>query len=415
MRGKKLFRLVKAACGGDIHAFAQLYHAFVKQMYYLALRLTSCETNAMVIVEQTMVRFYKDLTLLKVCGNVDMYLSRMIYDNSLELLQKNKTLVLTREPCEFGKYPWNEAAGFIPESFVTNAGRRTQIICMVEQLSAVQKAILVLYYFQGMDLEWISETMGMEAGIIEEQLFHARKNLKRQLEDVIGRCAPPSSNVIPALSRIMKLDAEEVFSPQTSNAMRLNIGTALNFDAHIFTEPIGKPALSVAVATLANERKKTARANRILSRMKMMPLVASIAVVSCLSVSIFYADSSAFSWDKSVYIADEPPPLAMTIPDNNPAGEGSSTGIEDAAHKTFVQPSIVAKKIHLIYPQGRAITPKQIITDAGIVATNSQGQSMELIAAGLVGVDPSVPGSHKVLIYPPSMQTMQIEIIVEIA
>ena len=56
----------------------------------------------------------------------------------------------------------------------------------LEELTEDHKAILLLREVEGMSYEEIAETLGIPRGTVMSRLFHARKNMQRQLRPFLG-------------------------------------------------------------------------------------------------------------------------------------------------------------------------------------------------------------------------------------
>ena len=214
----------------------------------------------------------------------------------------------------------------------------------------------------------------------------------------------------------MSLDAKDQFCLRVSAAMWRDIGAALGLDSSIVENCLGQATASANVST---KKETTTTAEQIGKvRIGLVATMVGLTIIGGLFAAMLH--TGVLSKNETIDIADEPPPLSAFAIDGAsiPAFSEGSPGTEDVVqaqtHDGAIQPSLVTKKVHLIYHRGARITQQQIIDDAGIVATGPSGELVELNVAGLEDVDSLVPGRYRVSVYPPSMPMMGIDISLEI-
>ena len=71
---------------------------------------------------------------------------------------------------------------------------RARIDQALGELSDNHRAVLIMRELEGMSYEEMAQAMGCSKGTIMSRLFHARKNMQRQLLDLVDRTAMPDED-----------------------------------------------------------------------------------------------------------------------------------------------------------------------------------------------------------------------------
>jgi RNA polymerase sigma-70 factor (ECF subfamily) len=101
------------------------------------------------------------------------------------------------KPVELDEQHLEESAGddaLLPKILGGNPGRalmdkeiRARIDQALGELSDNHRAVLIMRELEGMSYEEMAQAMGCSKGTIMSRLFHARKNMQRQLVDLVDR------------------------------------------------------------------------------------------------------------------------------------------------------------------------------------------------------------------------------------
>jgi RNA polymerase sigma-70 factor (ECF subfamily) len=184
------FDLVTAARGGDRGAFQTLFERYNRRAYTLALGVVRNSDDAMDLVQDAFIKAHRHMDRFE--GNASFYtwLYRIVMNLAIDHLRKQRR----QQPVEL-----DEAApgavlddSLLPKILGGNPGRalmdkqiRTRIDAALDQLSDNHRAVLVMRELEGMTYEDMAVAMGCSKGTIMSRLFHARKNMQRQLVDLV--------------------------------------------------------------------------------------------------------------------------------------------------------------------------------------------------------------------------------------
>lgn len=165
----------------------QCINAYGKDIYSFCRNLTCNTPEADDLYQDTF------LTALERCEEIDMEHNPKSYLLSVAVrIWKNKKR----------KFAWRkriaDARAFVDESdiqtedtvdspeqqFLAKEARR-QIQCAVARLPEKYKIILLLYYMQELPVAEIAVVTNIPAGTVKSRLYQARKQLEKELEDVL--------------------------------------------------------------------------------------------------------------------------------------------------------------------------------------------------------------------------------------
>jgi RNA polymerase sigma-70 factor (ECF subfamily) len=175
--------LVEAARGGDREAFRTLFERYNRRAYALALGIVRQPDDALDVVQEAFIKAHKHLDRFEGTSSFYTWLYRIIMNLAIDLLRKRKRVTELAED--------SDEAGLLPQLLGGNPGRalmdkeiRARIDAALAELSDNHRAVLVMRELEGLTYEEMAKAMGCSKGTIMSRLFHARKNMQRQLADL---------------------------------------------------------------------------------------------------------------------------------------------------------------------------------------------------------------------------------------
>jgi RNA polymerase sigma-70 factor (ECF subfamily) len=185
--------LVAAARRGDRDAFRTLFERYHRRAYALAFGVLRHQDDALDVVQDAFIKAHKYLDKFE--GNSSFYtwLYRIVMNLAIDHLRKHRRV----KPVELDEQHLEERAGddaLLPTILGGNPGRalmdkeiRARIDQALGALSENHRAVLVMRELEGLSYEEMAQAMGCSKGTIMSRLFHARKNMQRQLVDLVDR------------------------------------------------------------------------------------------------------------------------------------------------------------------------------------------------------------------------------------
>jgi RNA polymerase sigma-70 factor (ECF subfamily) len=185
--------LVAAARRGDRDAFRTLFERYHRRAYALAFGVLRHQDDALDVVQDAFIKAHKYLDKFE--GNSSFYtwLYRIVMNLAIDHLRKHRRV----KPVELDEQHLEESAGddaLLPKILGGNPGRalmdkeiRARIDQALGELSDNHRAVLIMRELEGLSYEEMAQAMGCSKGTIMSRLFHARKNMQRQLVDLVDR------------------------------------------------------------------------------------------------------------------------------------------------------------------------------------------------------------------------------------
>ncbi|MDX1501799.1 MAG: sigma-70 family RNA polymerase sigma factor [Thermoanaerobaculia bacterium] len=167
--------LVQATLNGDSGAFAQLVGRYDRKIYNLALRVTGDPQDAMDATQSAFLKAYDHLDDFDPSRRFFSWIYRIGLNEALGLVRhRTRYVPLEADPPQRRADPEQETAG-------RETGR--EIRWALGQLSAEQRAVMVLRHLHGLTYQEMSQVVGVPVGRVKSRLFAARTRLRQLLHE----------------------------------------------------------------------------------------------------------------------------------------------------------------------------------------------------------------------------------------
>jgi RNA polymerase sigma-70 factor (ECF subfamily) len=171
-------RLVGEAVRGQRHAAEILARRYLGRVFGLALRMMGNNHDAEDAAQEAMLRTIRFLPSYRPEGTFDRWVLKVASNTCLDMLRRQKTLRIDAQ---------SEAhlAGLAePESDPAEA-LAAERLALVENLLAElpdqQRAVFVLFHYEGRSLRDVAEAMDMPEGTVRSALHRARRKLRDRI------------------------------------------------------------------------------------------------------------------------------------------------------------------------------------------------------------------------------------------
>jgi RNA polymerase sigma-70 factor (ECF subfamily) len=178
--------VVSRARSGDADAFRQLVERHSGITFRVAYRMTGNEHDADDVVQETFLRAYRQLRHFEERANFSTWLHRITVNCSLDLLRARN-----RIDSQYGGDPEaTTLAGQVqsePQQVrrLMSADLQKQVIAAMDRLSSNERTAFVLRHFEGMPVEEISKTLGIQLNAAKHTIFRAVRKLRESLEPFV--------------------------------------------------------------------------------------------------------------------------------------------------------------------------------------------------------------------------------------
>jgi RNA polymerase sigma-70 factor (ECF subfamily) len=177
---------VSRARGGDADAFRMLVDRHSHAVFRVAYRMTGNEHDADDVVQETLLRAYRQLGRFEERANFGTWLHRIAINCSLDLLRARG-----RSDKHYGGDPEEvELTGAIKsdaqqDRLLLSAELQEQVKAAMERLSGNERTAFVLRHFEGMPVEEIGKTLGIQVNAAKHTIFRAVRKLRESLEPLV--------------------------------------------------------------------------------------------------------------------------------------------------------------------------------------------------------------------------------------
>lgn len=183
--------LVDAARRGDRDAFRTLFERYHRKAYALAFGVVRHQDDALDVVQDAFIKAHKYLDKFEGSSSFYTWLYRIVMNLAIDHLRKHRRV----KPVELDEQHLDEGDDtLLPKILGGNPGRalmdkeiRARIDQALGELSDNHRAVLIMRELEGMSYEEMAQAMGCSKGTIMSRLFHARKNMQKQLVDLVDR------------------------------------------------------------------------------------------------------------------------------------------------------------------------------------------------------------------------------------
>jgi RNA polymerase sigma-70 factor (ECF subfamily) len=183
---------VTRARAGDCDAFRVLVERHSRSLFRLAFRMTGNEQDAEDVVQESMLRAYRQLAKFDQRASFGTWLYRIATNCSLDLVRARKRRPQDEAPAagEPGERE-NPAMALAspdpdPERMALSGEVRERLTAAMDELSPVERSAFVLRHFEGMCIEDVSRVLECQPGAAKHSVFRAVQKLRRALEPVVS-------------------------------------------------------------------------------------------------------------------------------------------------------------------------------------------------------------------------------------
>ncbi|TVZ09102.1 RNA polymerase sigma-70 factor (ECF subfamily) [Cellulophaga sp. RHA_52] len=169
---------------GDPQAYTFLVNKYKDMVFTLAVRMLRNNEEAEEVAQDAFVKAYAKLNKFKGDSKFSTWLYKVVYNTSLDKLKKlkkNALVVPIENVTERSLHTIDNAL-----EQMQNKERTVAIQQCIALLSADERALLTLFYFDEMSLKEIAEVTATSVNNLKVKLFRSRKKLAAIIETRIS-------------------------------------------------------------------------------------------------------------------------------------------------------------------------------------------------------------------------------------
>ena len=181
---------VAQARAGDSGAFRVLVERHSRNLFRLAYRMTGHQQDAEDVVQETFLRAYRQLPHFDERASFGTWLYRIAANYSLDLIRARKRRSELHEaaPEEGAPDPIQSLPDQAPtpDRLAMSGQVKDKVAAALDELSEMERTAFVLRHYEGMCIEDISRTLGVQPNAAKHSIFRAVQKLRRALDPLVS-------------------------------------------------------------------------------------------------------------------------------------------------------------------------------------------------------------------------------------
>ena len=174
---------VSQARQGDADGFRLLVERHSRAVFKVAYRMTGNEHDADDVVQEVFLRAYRTIHRFEDRANFSTWVHRIAINCSLDVLRSrgrhDRHYVHETEDGEMTRTA--ESADPQPDRLLLSAELRRHVAAALDGLSGNERTAFVLRHYEGMPVEEIGKTLGIQANAAKNTIFRAVRKLREAL------------------------------------------------------------------------------------------------------------------------------------------------------------------------------------------------------------------------------------------
>jgi RNA polymerase sigma-70 factor (ECF subfamily) len=179
---------MEAGAINDKREFHALVDRHARPLFRLAYRMTGSETDAEDLVQETFLKAWKQRSKFDGRASFGTWLHRICANCSLDHLRARKRrqeLTVESRSDESEELIDRVAAESPSPERLTLSDEISGILnSALAELTSVERTAFVMRHYEGIGIEEIAETLGVQPGAAKHSVFRAVQKLRRALESV---------------------------------------------------------------------------------------------------------------------------------------------------------------------------------------------------------------------------------------
>ncbi len=176
---------------GDPDAFRLLVERHSRVLFRVAYRMTGNEHDADDVVQEAFLRAYRQLDSFEERANFSTWLHRIAVNCSLDLLRargrhdKHRADLTTFGDDDEAREREIASSDPQPDRLLLSTELKQHVAAAMDRLSGNERTAFVLRHFEGMPVEEIGKTLGIQVNAAKHTIFRAVRKLREALEPLV--------------------------------------------------------------------------------------------------------------------------------------------------------------------------------------------------------------------------------------
>jgi len=174
---------------GKTELFSVIIDRYQSKVFSTAFHYTHDHEEARDLTQEILIKLYNNLQKYKGKASFSTWLYRIAVNRCIDWVRKKKlqtvSAICDGSEEELDIYDTIADSGGGPEEDLIKQENAVYLRKLVEGLPEIYKTVIILYYFEDLSPQEISEIIGVPKRTIETRLFRAKNLLKLRMEELI--------------------------------------------------------------------------------------------------------------------------------------------------------------------------------------------------------------------------------------
>lgn len=189
MDKQEIGRLVEQFKAGDHDAFQVLYDLTRPQAYFVAIKITKSEEDALDILQDSYIKAWEKLNTLEKPESFVPWFNQIVANAAKNYVCKAQPLLFSSEDDETAALNYQEETDedFLPEKSLTKKESRRIVQEILDELPEDKKLCVILRHYEDMSTTQIAQALNISEGTVKSRLHYAHAKIKERVESLNKR------------------------------------------------------------------------------------------------------------------------------------------------------------------------------------------------------------------------------------
>jgi len=166
--------LLATARQGDPQAFSALVELYQTPVYNLCYRMLNNAGDAEDAAQETFLRAYKSMKKYDDSRSFPTWLMSIAAHYCIDQLRKRRMTIVSTEDLPYFEVVEGKPG---PESIMTQRQEQENVRKLLHTINPVDRAAVVMYYWNELSYQEISQALGLTESAVKSRLHRARRSL----------------------------------------------------------------------------------------------------------------------------------------------------------------------------------------------------------------------------------------------
>lgn len=163
---------------GNSEAFTQLVEAFQQPVFNLCYRMLGDAAEAEDAAQETFMRAYRSIKHYDNSRPFPTWLMSIAAHYCIDQIRKRRMAFVPIDELDYAEPP-DEAPG--PESSLSRSEDKRMVRGLLDKLSPVDRAVVVMYYWYDFSYEEIGNALSLTESAVKSRLHRARRDMAKMM------------------------------------------------------------------------------------------------------------------------------------------------------------------------------------------------------------------------------------------